>query len=152
MSLPDRKTTGHHRPAWVSGDDPIFITICGAVRGVNQFAGEPQWSSLLEAADHLRQHGIWQPFLMLAMPDHVHIIAIIPKSVGIGLAIRKFKRAASYGGQMRWQPGAFDHRIRSADSSREKWGYVMANPERGGLNKADEAWPYVTTWNLNSPR
>ena len=86
------------------------------------------------------------------MPDHVHLIAIIPKSVGIGHAIRKFKRAASYGGQVWWQPGAFDHRIRSDDSYREKWEYVMANPERGGLTKRDGIWPYVTTWSLNTPR
>ena len=152
MTLPDRKIPGHHRPTWVSGCDPVFISICGPTRGINQFAREPQWTSLVKAASHLRHHGVWQPLLLLAMPDHVHLIAIIPKSEGIGQAIRKFKRAASYGGQIRWQPAAFDHRIRSYDSYREKWGYVMANPERGGLTKAGEAWPYVTTWTLNAPR
>ena len=83
---------------------------------------------------------------MVAMPDHVHIIAIIPKSAGIGLAIKKFKRAASYGGPIRWQPAGFDHRIRSDDSYREKWHYVVNNPVRGGLTNIPEAWPYVITW------
>ena len=132
--------------------DPIFLTLCGARRGLNQFAREPQWTSLAKSADHLRNNGIWQPILMLAMPDHVHIITVIPKTVGISLAIRRFKRAASYGGQISWQPAAFDHRIRSDDSYREKWHYIMANPERGGLTKANEAWPYVMSWCLNTSR
>ena len=150
--LPDRRKPGHHRPAWVKESDPIFLTICGDCRGVNQFAREPQWNSLVRSADHLRDLGIWQPILMLAMPDHVHIITVIPKKIGIALAVRRFKRAASYGGQIRWQPAAFDHRIRSDESYREKWAYIMANPKRGGLTKADQAWPYVTTWSLNTPR
>jgi REP element-mobilizing transposase RayT len=146
MALPDRKTLGHLRPTWASGDDPVFITICGTPRGINQLAREPQWGSLVKSAVHLRNQGIWQPVLMLAMPDHVHIIATISKSAGIGLAIRKFKRAASYGGLIRWQPAWFDHRIRSHDSYREKWHYVMNNPVRGSLTNSPEAWPYVITW------
>jgi len=152
VTMPDRRKPGHHRPAWVKESDPIFLTICGDCRGVNQFAREPQWSSLVKSADHLRDLGIWQPILMLAMPDHVHIMAIIPKKIGLAAAIRRFKRAASYGGQIRWQPAAFDHRIRSDDSYLEKWGYIMANPKRGGLTREDESWPYVKSWSLNTPR
>jgi putative transposase len=151
MALPERSIPGHHRPAWAPGSDPIFLTLCGAQRGVNQFAREPQWTCLVKSAEHLRQLGLWQPHLLLAMPDHVHLIVIIPKSVGIGEAIRRFKRAASYGNQIRWQPAAFDHRIRSDDSYREKWQYVLANPKRAGLIKESAEWPYVRSWSMNAP-
>ena len=151
MALPDRSIPGHHRPAWAPGSDPIFLTLCGARRDVNQFAREPQWTCLVKSVEHLRQLGLWQPHLLLAMPDHVHLIAIIPKSVGIGEAIRRFKRAASYGNQIRWQPAAFDHRIRSDDSYREKWQYVMANPKRAGLIRETAEWPFVKPWSINVP-
>ena len=151
MALPYRNSPGHHRPSWVSASDPIFITICGAERRVNQFTHDVQWEALVQAADHLYVAGLWQPLLMLAMPDHVHLIALIPKSAGIASAIRRFKRAASYGNQIRWQPAAFDHRIRSDDSYREKWQYVLANPKRGGLTKEGEPWPYVKSWSIHRP-
>ena len=151
MGLPERETPGHHRPTWVSDNDPIFVTICGAARGVNQFARAPQWVALMNAAEHLARLRIWQPLLLLAMPDHVHLIVVIPKSAGINMAIRRFKRATSYGNQIKWQPAAFDHRIRSDDSYREKWQYVLANPKRAGLIQENGAWPYVKTWNINGP-
>ena len=106
---------------------------------------------MVQAANHVYVAGLWQPLLMLAMPDHVHLIALIPESAGIAAAIRRFKRAASYGNQIRWQPAAFDHRIRSDDSYREKWQYVLANPKRGGLTKENEAWRYVKTWSIHRP-
>jgi len=151
MALPDRRAPGHHRPSWVGQSDPIFLTVCGARRGINQFAREPQWSNLVRAAEYVRSLGIWQPILLLAMPDHVHLIVKIPRTTGVPMAIRRFKRAASYGNDIHWQPGAFDHRIRSDDSYREKWQYVMANPRRGGLTQESETWPYVKTWNINTP-
>jgi REP element-mobilizing transposase RayT len=90
--------------------------------------------------------------LMLAMPDHVHLIVKIPRATGISMAIRRFKRAASYGSGIHWQAGAFDHRIRSDDSYREKWQYVMANPQRAGLTQHGKDWPFVMTWDLNTNR
>ena len=151
MALPARRIPGHHRPAWAPGSDPIFLTICGVRRGENQFAREPRWAGLVRSAEHLQQQRRWQPLLLLAMPDHVHLIVIIPKSTGIGEAVRRFKRAASYGNQISWQAAAFDHRIRSDDSYREKWQYVLANPRRAGLVRENAAWPYVRSWSVNAP-
>ena len=151
MALPDRDRPGHRRPAWASASDPIFITICGAKRGANQFASEHPWKCLVNAAEHTHAVGLWQPLLMLAMPDHVHLIARIPKSSGIAMAIRRFKRAASYGNPIKWQAAAFDHRIRSDDSYREKWQYVLTNPKRAGLTADSNRWSYVKTWSHMGP-
>ena len=72
------------------------------------------------------------PLLLLAMPDHLHIIVRIPSRLPIATFVARFKRAAGYGLDISWQRGAFDHRIRNDDSYREKWAYVLANPVRAG--------------------
>jgi putative transposase len=41
-----------------------------------------------------------------------------------------------------WQPGFFDHLLRSSESYSEKWEYVRLNPVRKGLVDRPEEWPY----------
>ena len=41
-----------------------------------------------------------------------------------------------------WQPGFFDHLLRSDESYAQKWEYVRENPVRAGLVKVAEDWPY----------
>ena len=148
MKYPSRRWLRHARPSWVDGDDPVFITLCGQPRGLNQFAFDEAWSAQLEAAEHLRASGKWTPLLLLAMPDHLHILARVAVRPGIGLVLTAFKRKVSYLQDVTWQKGGFDHRIRTDDSLREKWAYVLANPLRAGLIADASAWPYVKTWPL----
>ncbi|PYK99253.1 MAG: hypothetical protein DME32_13050 [Verrucomicrobia bacterium] len=39
-----------------------------------------------------------------------------------------------------WQPGFFDHVLRSDESYAEKWQYVLENPVRAGLVREMEEW------------
>jgi hypothetical protein len=41
-----------------------------------------------------------------------------------------------------WQPGFFDHILRSDQSYAEKWNYVRDNPVRVGLVKSADNWRY----------
>jgi REP element-mobilizing transposase RayT len=41
-----------------------------------------------------------------------------------------------------WQPGFFDHILRTDESYGEKWNYVRENPVRAGLVRTAEEWPY----------
>jgi len=41
-----------------------------------------------------------------------------------------------------WQPGFFDHVLRSDESYNEKWNYVKENPVRAGLVQIASEWPY----------
>jgi len=41
-----------------------------------------------------------------------------------------------------WQPGFFDHVLRSDESYAEKWNYVRDNPVRAGLVGSAGHWPY----------
>ena len=146
MSLPERRWLDHKRPSWVDGDDPIFLTFCGKPRRHNQFARPEIWKAVAAAADHLYGLRLCSPLLLLAMPDHLHMIVLIPSRLPIATFVARFKRTAGYGLEIRWQRGAFDHRIRNDDSYREKWAYVLANPVRAGLVSSAELWPYVKAW------
>jgi len=41
-----------------------------------------------------------------------------------------------------WQPGFFDHVLRSDESYSQKWEYVRENPVRAGLVRRIDEWPY----------
>jgi hypothetical protein len=41
-----------------------------------------------------------------------------------------------------WQPGFFDHVLRSDESYAEKWQDVLENPVRAGLVREMEEWPH----------
>jgi len=41
-----------------------------------------------------------------------------------------------------WQPGFFDHVMRSRESYAQKWEYVRMNPVRAGLVDAADKWPF----------
>jgi REP element-mobilizing transposase RayT len=41
-----------------------------------------------------------------------------------------------------WQPGFFDHVLRSDESYADKWNYVRENPVRAGLVRDASEWPY----------
>jgi len=144
MPLPEREWLGHARPAWVDGDDPIFLTICGQSRGINQFARPDVWEVMLRASARLQARALWTPLLFVAMPDHLHLIARIPSRAGISTVVRSFKHDISYKRTLEWQAGFFDHRIRDDDSYRAKWSYVMLNPVRASLVVRPEDWPYVS--------
>ena len=84
--------------------------------------------------------------LLLAMPDHIHMLIMVSSNVGIRKFILKFKRVCGYGRGIQWQRGAFDHRIRNKDSYVEKWEYILLNPVRAGLVTHQNFWPYVKIW------
>jgi putative transposase len=78
------------------------------------------------------------------MPDHIHLFVRGGPDFMLSIWIGGLKRALSvaFGGKQVWQPGFFDHILRSDESYSEKWNYVRDNPVRAGLVKAAEDWPY----------
>ena len=86
------------------------------------------------------------------MPDHIHLFMRLDSSqyqqgrtVGfLKQALSKSLRATQIP-MPHWQPGFFDHVLRSADSYSAKWEYVRDNPVRAGLADHFDAWPYQGT-------
>lgn len=91
------------------------------------------------------------------MPDHMHVfVRIAPpltlKRWSAGLK-RTLSKALANSGQIVspdcgqnmnrfWQPGFFDHLLRSNESYAEKWRYVRDNPVRAGIVDHADDWLY----------
>lgn len=96
----------------------------------------------------------------VVMPDHLHLFVRVAGEQSLGVWVKGLKRAISNGicssrspsgalpidgGPAKnslWQPGFFDHLVRSTESYAEKWVYVRDNPVRKGLVDKWEDWPY----------
>lgn len=81
------------------------------------------------------------------MPDHVHFFVRMAEDQRLGPWIGALKqwiaRGIAKAGERLWQPGFFDHVLRSDESYAEKWRYVRENPVRASLVAEAEEWPYV---------
>ena len=87
------------------------------------------------------------------MPDHVHLFVALGAELTLGRSIGGLKRilGGALPEQSRrasastspWQPGFFDHVLRSAESYAAKWKYVRHNPVRAGLVERPADWPFA---------
>jgi REP element-mobilizing transposase RayT len=78
------------------------------------------------------------------MPDHVHLFVRGGHGFVLSTWVGGLKRAVSVAvaKQRLWQPGFFDHILRSSESYTEKWNYVRENPVRAELVDYAANWPY----------
>jgi putative transposase len=78
------------------------------------------------------------------MPDHVHLFVRGDRSFTLSSWIGGLKRAMCVALKLPhlWQPGFFDHILRSNESYAEKWSYVRDNPVRAALVRNAGDWPY----------
>ena len=89
------------------------------------------------------REGLLCPIYCL-MPDHIHLFVRGSGNFTLSSWIGGLKRAISVAlrSQQLWQPGFFDHILRSDERYAEKWNYVRDNPVRAGLVEAADDWPY----------
>lgn len=80
--------------------------------------------------------------MLVAMPDHLHMILAFHPELIMEETIRNWKRFHAKDGHINWQDGFFDHRIRSSESYNEKARYVIQNPVRAGLCDDARDRPY----------
>ena len=80
------------------------------------------------------------------MPDHFHLFVKGDPNFTLSRWMGGLKRAIAvplgYSSSELWQPGFFDHVLRSDESYAEKWNYVKENPVRAGLVQIASEWPY----------
>ena len=146
MPFFSRDSLRNRRPEWVDEDDPLFITLCLKQRGLHHFDNSEAWQALLAASEHAKKAGRWRPMLLLAMPDHLHIIAKSPRDPDITRVLGELKRDYSHRLPTEWQKGGFDHRLRSYEHYLEKRDYILMNPVRAGLVSKMSDWPYSAWW------
>lgn len=143
MNLPNRKWLPHAVPDFVRSGAVFFITICGEPKRVNQFACNPPWSSIAAAASHYHNRGRWYCHLLLAMPDHLHLLASLPREEELKKIVTAWKHYLAGSVGIVWQRDFFDHRLRSHESFSEKAAYIRANPVRKGLAETVTDWAFV---------
>ncbi|MEM1058925.1 MAG: transposase [Verrucomicrobiota bacterium] len=140
---PHRNQLHHEIPFKIHPDHKVFfLTICGEPRGQNQLATEDVFSDLKQTTDLYNHKGKWWCHLLLAMPDHVHLIARIPDTQRLSKVVGDWKKFFVRSHAIRWQRNYFDHRLRSSESYRQKSEYILENPVRAGLVDHFEDWPY----------
>jgi len=79
------------------------------------------------------------------MPDHIHLFVQGGPEFILSPWVGGLKRALSICAKLPgrlWQPGFFDHVLRSEESYAQKWEYVLENPVRAGLVANAKDWPY----------
>jgi putative transposase len=80
------------------------------------------------------------------MPDHIHLFVTGGPDFVLSRWVGGLKRAIAVAlachARELWQPGFFDHVLRSDESYAEKWQYVLENPVRAGLVREMEEWPH----------
>jgi REP-associated tyrosine transposase len=69
------------------------------------------------------------------MPDHVHLFVRGGRDFTLSSWVGGLKRAMSVAlkSPRLWQPGFFDHILRTDESYAEKWNDVRDNPVRAGF-------------------
>jgi REP element-mobilizing transposase RayT len=127
---------------WLGNGYPTyFITICTANR--RPVLANPTVHKRLRDFLHATlAHHDWWAGRYVIMPDHLHLLATPGlNAVTLGQWIKALKAVVG-DRQIKWQPGCFDHVLRSDESESEKWEYILQNPVRAGLVTDAKAWPY----------
>ncbi len=111
----------------------------------------------------LDYYPIWAKFLelicrnpadiiaLVAMPDHLHLLFVLPADSTPGCMVRSIKGPMTpvlRREKLSWQENYFEHRLRPEEESEPYLRYMLANPYRANLVKIDEPWPF---WAITSP-
>ncbi len=97
----------------------------------------------MQSIDVYEQIERWYVWLMVVMPDHLHMIVCFNRESGIRPTIKAWKSYHAKHLGIIWQSDFFEHRLRNGAEFDEKCFYVRNNPVRGGLVIKPEDWPYI---------
>lgn len=127
------------------GQPVYFVTLCTLHRQ-RLLANSGIHETFRHYCERAEDHNIGVGRYVL-MPDHIHLFVRGGLDFNLGIWIRGLKRAigaAVFGGKSKgiWQPGFFDHILRSDESYGEKWNYVRNNPVRAGLVADADEWQF----------
>jgi putative transposase len=142
-SPPRRHALPHTPPDFVKAGSVFFITICALPRGASTLTPSSTWNLIQTAALHYQTIGRWNLRLLLAMPDHVHMLASFPQQDAMHRVIAAWKHYIAREVSVRWQRDFFDHRLRTDESFDEKAAYIRQNPVRAKLVATESERPCV---------
>ena len=135
-----RKHLPHDIPPWVPASARYFVTINCRTRGGTELCEPIVAANIIGSLNFYEQTGRCYPWLIMVMPDHVHLIATFLRDPGIRAVISAWKGYHARRDGIKWQSGFFEHRLRNEDEFREKAHYVRMNPVRAMLIDSPELW------------
>ncbi|MBH1636980.1 transposase [Stenotrophomonas maltophilia] len=110
---------------------------------------------LIEALRTVERTGRTSSLVWVVMPDHLHWLFELRTGTLAGcMQILKSRSGRSIGRRADanapiWQPGYYDHALRSDESLHTQAVYIAANPVRAGLATRIGEYPYVwSRWPL----
>jgi putative transposase len=128
------------RLSCIFADSPrYFVTLCTLYRRA-LLANDRVHQNFRRYCLNAYEHGIVVGRYVI-MPNHIHLFVCGGSEFQLGVWVRGLKRAIQLD-RNAWQPGFFDHILRSDESSSQKWEYVKENPVRAGLATRSDDWPF----------
>jgi len=140
--------------------DPLYFITFNTLNRQRILANQATHEAFIEYSKTALHKGIAVGRYVI-MPDHIHLFVRFSGDLSLGRWIGGFKRwlsksivrpassdssrTATTPDTSDWQPGFFDHIMRSDESYAEKWDYVRKNPERECLVARAEDWPFQGT-------
>jgi putative transposase len=131
-------------PVWLPAEMSVvyFVTLCVKNRPA-VLANTEAYSAFTHAVARLQR---WRVIAAVLMPDHLHaIVCPLDRNESAGEFSGLIKRwmRQELQAAWEWQPGCFDHLLRSEESAQQKWAYMRENPVRAGLVREWHEWPYM---------
>ena len=125
-----------------------FITTCAARRRPI-FASRENASLAINAIQWLRRNGKARILGYVVMPDHVHLVLILPPGGNLSKTMQVWKGFTSRVLRERrrvrppvWQKGFYDHAARDETDLRARLQYMHENPVRKGIVNCASEYPF----------
>jgi putative transposase len=125
-----------------------FVTFC--VQDRKRVFIDPVLAAISrDELKRFRDRGWFWLFAFAVMPDHLHLLVRLPDaSRTLGRIIATLKSSIQFkcrqvGVKLDWQDYFYDHVVRQNEQVEEIASYILRNPERAGLVKQGEAYPFA---------
>lgn len=127
----------------------VYVITTVVQHRVRRFEHAAPAAVVMEALHFVQASGRSCALAWVVMPDHVHWMLQLRRG-SLAACVQMFKSRSSRLLNQRenrpgplWQPGYFDHAVRSDESLRSQAYYIAANPVRAGLAGALGEYPYA---------
>ena len=124
-----------------------FVTIC--VQNRQKIFSDHKIAAIAQGElKTFRDKGWYWLYSFVVMPDHIHLLVRLrDESRTLGRIVATLKSAIQFrsrrvGVDLKWQYNFFDHVVRLDEPVDDIVGYILRNPERAGLVKQGEKYPF----------
>jgi putative transposase len=141
-----KKTPPRLREIFSSQTPPLYFITINTLHRRPALASQTVFDAFIEYARRNAEQGRCVGCFTI-MPEHIHYFVRIPPNNKLSNFVRLMKQfigkeISNTQGQSAWQPGFFNHLLRSSESYADKWTYTRMNPVRAGYVEYPDMWPW----------